>query len=200
MLRPADPEGMRATWAALEAEWAKTIARARARSPRTRCTSRSTASGRSSQTLRHLVFAMDKWFTAPILGEAFDPIGTAEHGLRRLPVAGARLRPDAVGRPKRSPCAPIAPTRFRDYLATVAAGRLHPTGRRARERHEPAAGVPLHRVRRRVLAQPLRLARPRAARRIAEPVSSRAPGAPLRTATRRTGRRARHRRPPRPGR
>ena len=30
MLRPSDPEDMRATWAALEAEWAKTIARAQA--------------------------------------------------------------------------------------------------------------------------------------------------------------------------
>ena len=30
MLRPSDPEGMRATWAALEDEWAKTITRAQA--------------------------------------------------------------------------------------------------------------------------------------------------------------------------
>ena len=48
MLRPSDPEGMRATWAALEDEWAKTISRALAL-PEGSCTSRSTASGRSSR-------------------------------------------------------------------------------------------------------------------------------------------------------
>ena len=32
------------------------------------------------QTLRHLVFAMDKWFTAPILGQAFHPMGLPNTG------------------------------------------------------------------------------------------------------------------------
>lgn len=32
------------------------------------------------QTLRHLVFAMDKWFTAPILGDRFHPIGLPNTG------------------------------------------------------------------------------------------------------------------------
>ena len=32
------------------------------------------------QTLRHLQFATDKWFTAPILGRGFDPIGLPNSG------------------------------------------------------------------------------------------------------------------------
>src|SRR6266536_3771476 len=32
------------------------------------------------ETLRHLLFAMDKWFTAPILGEGFHPIGMPNSG------------------------------------------------------------------------------------------------------------------------
>ena len=32
------------------------------------------------QTLRHLVFAMDKWFTAPILGRRFHPFGLPDSG------------------------------------------------------------------------------------------------------------------------
>ena len=32
------------------------------------------------QTLRHLVFATDKWFTVPVLGAAFHPIGLPNSG------------------------------------------------------------------------------------------------------------------------
>ena len=49
MLRPSDPEGMRAAWAALEDEWAKTITRAHGSPRGRRCTSRSTTSGPSSR-------------------------------------------------------------------------------------------------------------------------------------------------------
>ena len=79
MLLPADPDGMRATWAALEAEWDATIARVEAPPGRQRHES---VAGEWSfvQTLRHLVFAMDKWCTAPILGDGFDPIGLPNSG------------------------------------------------------------------------------------------------------------------------
>ncbi|HEX2460214.1 MAG TPA: hypothetical protein VHJ58_08710 [Vicinamibacterales bacterium] len=47
------------------------------------------------QTLRHLVFAMDKWFTAPILGAGFHPIGLPNSGSVDFPWPGLddNLRP-----------------------------------------------------------------------------------------------------------
>lgn len=87
MLRPAQPEGMRATWAALEAEWAKTIARALAL-PEAKLNESVNGEWSFVQTLRHLVMAMDKWFTAPILGGSFDPIGIPNSGSRDFPWPG----------------------------------------------------------------------------------------------------------------
>jgi hypothetical protein len=79
MLRPADPEGMRIAWDALEQAWDTTIARARALTEAQRNES---VGGEWSfvETLRHLVFGMDKWFTVPILGEQFHPIGMPNTG------------------------------------------------------------------------------------------------------------------------
>jgi hypothetical protein len=118
MLRASDPEGRRATWAALEDEWAKTITRAQALPDDTLHDS---VNGEWSfvQTLRHLVFAMDKWFTAPILGEHFHPIGLPNTGSVDFPWPGLDydLTPsvsDALAvRADRA-------TRFRDYLASAA--------------------------------------------------------------------------------
>ena len=118
MLRPSDPDGMRAAWAALESEWAKTITRA-------------TALGDDAlhesvndewsfvQTLRHLIFAIDKWFTAPILAEPFHPIGLPNSGSIDYPWPGLdyALTPTAAEalavRADRS-------QRVRDHLAVVA--------------------------------------------------------------------------------
>ena len=80
MLRPADPEGMRAAWEALEQAWAPTIERARGL---TDAQVHESVGGEWSfvETLRHLVMAMDKWFTMPILGETeFHPIGLPNTG------------------------------------------------------------------------------------------------------------------------
>jgi hypothetical protein len=117
MLRPSNPEDMRATWAALEDEWAKTITRAHAL--------REDALYESVndewtfvQTLRHLVFAMDKWFTAPILGEGFHPMGLPNTGSVDFPWPGVDydLTPSVsealAARAGRA-------TLFRDYLASV---------------------------------------------------------------------------------
>jgi hypothetical protein len=117
MLRPPDPDGLRAAWAALEEEWAKTTARALALSEDERHAS---VDGEWSfvQTLRHLVFAMDKWFTAPILGEGFHPLGLPNGGSVDFPWPGLEyeLSPSAAealavrsGRAER----------FRDYLVSV---------------------------------------------------------------------------------
>jgi hypothetical protein len=122
MLRPDSPDAMRQTWATLEAEWEKTLAMVRALPEEARHES---VNGEWSfvQTLRHLVFAMDKWFTAPVLGEGFDPIGLPNSGSVDFPWPGLEydrtpsfedalaVRTDRV-------------SRFRDYLTTVDAADL----------------------------------------------------------------------------
>ena len=42
----------------------------------------------STSTLRHVVFEMDKWFTVPILGGSFDPIGLPNSGSVDVPWPG----------------------------------------------------------------------------------------------------------------
>jgi hypothetical protein len=122
MLRPPDPEGMRAAWAALEQEWATTIARALAL-PEDRLDQSVDGEWSFVQTLRHLVFAMDKWFTAPVLGASFHPIGLPNSGSVDFPWPGLAtdVMPSAAEalavRAERA-------TRFREYLATVAAADL----------------------------------------------------------------------------
>ena len=80
MLRPRDPEGMRAAWTALEQAWSPAIDRAGQLDAPQRHES---VGGEWSfvQTLRHLVFAMDKWFIVPVLGDSqFHPIGLPNRG------------------------------------------------------------------------------------------------------------------------
>jgi hypothetical protein len=91
-IRAPDPEGMRTAWHALDEAWADTVARVQTLPEPTR--HRSVAGEWSFvQTLRHLVFATDKWFTAPILGEGFDPIGLPNTGSVEFPWPD--LDPDA---------------------------------------------------------------------------------------------------------
>jgi hypothetical protein len=119
MLRPSDPEGMRAAWAALEAEWATTIARAQAL-PEEKLHESVNGEFSFVETLRHLVFAVDKWFTVPVLGEQFDPIGLPNRGSLDFPWPGLdySLRPSvAQALAVRADRA----TRLRNYLATIAA-------------------------------------------------------------------------------
>jgi hypothetical protein len=119
MLRPSDPEGMRAAWAALEDEWAKTTTRARALPEEMLHES---VSGEWSfvQTLRHLVFAIDKWFTVPILGDGFHPMGLPNSGSVDFPWPG--LDPSVA--PTLSEALAVRAergSRFRDYLVSVSA-------------------------------------------------------------------------------
>src|SRR5690349_21148904 len=67
MLRPTDVAAMRATWTELERVWGETIEQARQLTDEQR---RRSVNGEWSfvQTLRHLVFAIDKWFTVPLGG------------------------------------------------------------------------------------------------------------------------------------
>jgi hypothetical protein len=122
MLRPDDPEGMRAAWAALEDECAKTTTRALAL-PEDALHVSVNEEYSFVETLRHLVFAMDKWFTAPILGEPFSPIGLPNKGSLDFPWPGL----DYTLTPSVSEVLAVRAdraTRFRDYLATISAEQL----------------------------------------------------------------------------
>ena len=89
MLRPSNPEDMRAAWAALDHEWAKTITRARG-SPRTHA-------ARVRQ--RRVVVRPDAATSGVRDGQVvhgadprrkLPPDRVAEHRVRRLPVARTR--------------------------------------------------------------------------------------------------------------
>ena len=79
VLRISDPESMRSGWAALREAWAATVARAQ-RLPAEEMHSSVDGEWSFVQTLRHLVFAMDKWFSAPILGRPIHPFGLPNTG------------------------------------------------------------------------------------------------------------------------
>src|ERR1700686_3892286 len=87
LMEPTDPEGMRAAWSAVSSLWDSTIDRAQQLPEETLHAS---VEGEFSfvQTLRHLVFAMDKWFTVPILGGEFDPIDLPNTGSLDFPWPG----------------------------------------------------------------------------------------------------------------
>ena len=117
MIRPSDPEGMRAAWAALEDEWAKTIARAQAL-PEEKLHESVNNEFSFVQTVRHLVMAMDKWFTAPVLGEGFHAIGLPNKGSLDFPWPGL----DYNLTPSVSEALAVRADRakrFRDYLASI---------------------------------------------------------------------------------
>jgi hypothetical protein len=74
VLRVTDPESMRAGWPLLRSAWAASVATAR-RLPVEALDARVDGEWSFVETLRHLVLAMDKWFTIPILGGEFHPLG-----------------------------------------------------------------------------------------------------------------------------
>src|SRR5262249_56874338 len=70
------------------------------------------------QTLRHLVFAMDKWFTEPILGEGFEPFGLPNTGSDALEWPGR----DRTANPTFAEALEVRAgraARLRNYLASV---------------------------------------------------------------------------------
>jgi hypothetical protein len=122
MLRAATPEDMRVAWATLEDEWEKTVSRARAL-PEAKLHEAVNGEFTFVQTLRHLVFAMDKWFTSPLLDEPFDPIGLPNTGSLNFPWPGL----DYDLTPSVSEALAVRAdraARFRDYLASLASGDL----------------------------------------------------------------------------
>lgn len=93
MLRPDDPAGMRRALDALDAAWSTTMATARAL-PEPKLHESVAGEFSFVQTLRHLVMAIDKWFTAPILGEPFDPMGLPNTGSLDFDFPGLDLASD----------------------------------------------------------------------------------------------------------
>ena len=79
VLRPTDADSMRSGWAALRAAWATAVEFAQ-RLPEEAQHSSVNDEWSFVETLRHLVFATDKWFTGPILGDRFQPFGMAHKG------------------------------------------------------------------------------------------------------------------------
>ncbi|HUP86510.1 MAG TPA: DinB family protein [Acidimicrobiales bacterium] len=117
VLRASTPPSFRAGWAALEAEWAATVDRALALPGEL---VHDSVDGEWSfvETLRHLVFAMDKWFTAPVLGGAFDPIGLPNGGSVDFPWPGL----DLDRKPSFSDVLTVRANRtarFREHVAAV---------------------------------------------------------------------------------
>ena len=90
MLRPATPADMRTTWAAIEAAWALTTDMAMAL-PEASLYESENGEFTFVESMRHLVFATDKWFTAPILGEPLHPIGLPNRGSLDYPFPGLQL-------------------------------------------------------------------------------------------------------------
>lgn len=87
MIRATDVAGMRAAWAALEVEWATTISLAHSLREGAELES---VDGEFSfvDTIRHMVFAIDKWFTSPVLGEPFLSMGLPNTGSLGFPWPG----------------------------------------------------------------------------------------------------------------
>lgn len=86
-VRPHDPAAMRRAWKAFVEAWDGAIERAERLPDEQRHAS---VGGEWSfvQTLRHLVFATDKWCIAPVIGGAFHPTGLPNSGSVDFPWPG----------------------------------------------------------------------------------------------------------------
>jgi uncharacterized protein YjbI with pentapeptide repeats len=93
VLEPTTAEGMRTAWTEVRSRWQPTIDRA---GSLPEDTLHASVDGEFSfvQTLRHLVFAIDKWFTVPILGGHFAPMGLPNTGSLDFPFPGLDLEAD----------------------------------------------------------------------------------------------------------
>jgi hypothetical protein len=85
-LAPTDPDGTRAAWATIEGFSAATLARARAL-PAEKLDESVEGEWSFIETLRHLVFATDRWISGPVLREAepFHPLGMPNPPLDEVP-------------------------------------------------------------------------------------------------------------------
>jgi hypothetical protein len=112
VLAASDPRAMGTGWAALRDAWAAVVDRAR-RLPEDDLHVSVAGEWSFVQTLRHLVFAMDKWFTAPVLGLGFHPVGMTD-GPDGQPGTTPSLEDALLVRADQA-------TRLADHLAAVTA-------------------------------------------------------------------------------
>jgi hypothetical protein len=86
LLTPLDGDGARAAWAMIEERAATTVDRARALAP-AQLDVRVDDEWSYLETLRHLVFATDRWITGPVLGDRvpFHPLGRPNDPVDVLP-------------------------------------------------------------------------------------------------------------------
>jgi hypothetical protein len=89
MLRPATADAARDAWSMVQERAAATLARARAL-PSALLDESVDEEFSYLETLRHLVFAVDRWITGPVLGEVpwFHPLGVAYDGASEEELAG----------------------------------------------------------------------------------------------------------------
>jgi len=111
MLRPTDEAGIRATWQLLADKWSVAVDRALGLGARGLSES---VDGEWSfaETLRHLIFATDKWLFGPLTGApGFSPIGLPNKGSLDFPWPGID--------PSASPSANDVVAAFRDRLEQI---------------------------------------------------------------------------------
>jgi len=128
--RAADPEGLRAAWAAVERTWAATLERVAAMPAGTVDVS---VDGEWSfvQTLRHLIMATDVWLRRAILEveQPFHPLGLPYEGAEE---DGLDMSVFTTGTPSYAEVLEVRAghvAMVRDFLATVTADQLAATRR-----------------------------------------------------------------------
>jgi hypothetical protein len=86
LLAPFDPDGMRRAWTSIEGFSAATLGRARALPP-DKLDESVDEEWSFLETLRHLVFATDRWIAGPVLRDAnaFHPLGMPNPPLDEVP-------------------------------------------------------------------------------------------------------------------
>jgi hypothetical protein len=125
LLAPSDPDGMRNAWKAIEGFSAATLERARALPPG-KLDESVNEEWSFLETLRHLVFATDRWITGPVLRDAspFHPLGMPNPPLDEVPAGVFALdeKPtfDEVMAVRRDRMDRVA-----DYIKGVNAGELN---------------------------------------------------------------------------
>jgi len=125
-MRATTPDGLREGWAAVEAMWQPTIELAH-RLPEPTLHQRVDGEWSLVETLRHLIFVTDGWFSRTVLGEAdpYHPIGILP---TFLTAEAANLGIDEGAAPSFAEVHDVRAGRIakvRDYLATVDERTLH---------------------------------------------------------------------------
>ena len=87
MLRPTSADDIRTAWAAVRAAWDQTLEVAET-FPEEQRLQRVDGEWSFLETMRHLVFVTDKWFSAPLTSGAFQPLGLPNSGSVDFPWPG----------------------------------------------------------------------------------------------------------------